>query len=165
MEVFLVASDGTISASSLTDGADGFSDVGVMRAAATGVPVVLREDLPDGVSYMSAVIPQVAYETLPSFGWRVVGRVPTDTSAITRAELVRYVGTLGLAAAALFALAALLFSIVFVNPITRLVDIAERVSHGETAYPPHNLTSSEAIRLASAIIRWQSQHIDPRMDD
>lgn len=165
MDVVLVASNGTVVASSLPGGTEGIPDVDTLRAAATGAPVVMSETWPDGVSYMSAVVPQVAYETLPSFGWRVVGRVPTDISSIPRGELVRHVGTLGLAAAALFALAALGFWIIFLSPIERLSDIAERVSHGEVVYPPRSRTTSEAKRLAGAIARWQSNSTASHRED
>lgn len=163
MDVFLVAADGGISVASV-EADPAAREVGALRAAATGARLVLTETWPDGITYISAVVPQVAYETLPSFGWRVVGRVPADISAMPREQLIRQMGIMGLAAASIFVLAALLFSVVFARPITQLVDIADRVSRGETVFPPRGGTTREASRLASAIARWQSTETRPDSD-
>ena len=155
MDVFLVAADGSVSAASIPlDAAARSTDA--LRAAATGAGIVLTETWPDGRDYISAVIPQVAYGTLPSFGWRVVGRVPVEASTISEGDLIRQIGAMGLAAASLFALAALTFAGVFLRPIGHLIDVAERISRGETIYPPQSRSTREAARLANALARIQS---------
>lgn len=131
--------------------------VQVLRAAATGVATQTREVWPDGDVYFAATVPSVAYADLPSFGWRLVARVPGDANAADRRALFVTLLRIIVGAVATFGLAAMLFAAVFVRPLARLVDSAERVAAGEHVYPPESRSSAEASRLSGALARIQSR--------
>lgn len=156
LDVILVAADGSMAGSSLTEGSVDLANVGTLRAAAIGAPVVMSENWPDGVSYMSAVISQITHDGMPNLGWRIVGRVPSEASVIPRELLIGQVGAIALAAAMIFIIVGMAYTVFFVRPMSHLVDIAERVSHGEAVFPPMTRSTRETNRLASAIARWQS---------
>ena len=155
IDVLLVSADGAVAASSFDPGGD-LSGVDIVRAAGAGAAAVTTEDWPDGNRYVSVAIPQIAYGDLPSFGWRLVGRIPADTNAFAREQLTRHVAALGLAAVSIFLLAALTYAMVFLRPVLRLVDAADRMSRGEDAYPVETGSSTEGARLGAALARMRA---------
>ncbi|NNU82245.1 cache domain-containing protein [Halovulum dunhuangense] len=156
LDVFLVAANGQVEFSTVElEGAAG--EIAALRAASAGTAMVAEEIWPDGKSYVSAVVPEVGYRTLPSFGWRLVGRVSADSLAATEAHVVRHIIGLGLAAAVIFMLAAFAFQRFYLRPVERLIATAERMSRGESAYPDEIRSSREGERLAAALVRLQSR--------
>ena len=155
IDVVLVSADGTPAISTVALGDDP-SSIAAIRAAGAGAAGRMIEDWPDGQRSISAVVTNMTYEDLPSFGWRIVGRIPTDSFAFAQTQLLRHVLALGGAAAAVFVLAALVFVTVFLRPLTGLIATAERISLGEDAYPVETTSSSEAARLGTALSRLRS---------
>ncbi|MBF9031592.1 hypothetical protein HKCCE3408_14415 [Rhodobacterales bacterium HKCCE3408] len=152
LDFVLVSADGTIAASTIPL-SDAELSVSTIRAAGAGVATTIEEEWPDGVTYMSAILPDIAYEDLPSFGWRLIGRMDSDAYDFARQPILYHGVALGLAAAAIFAIACVIFVSVFLRPITRLIGMAERISRGEDVYPDETRSSSEGARLAAALAR------------
>ena len=131
--------------------------VGVLRAAVTGMTAQTREVWPDGREYFAKVVPQVTYGDLPSFGWRLVGRVPGDALAADQRALLGTLVAIIAGGVLMFGAAAALFAIVFVRPLARLVESAERIADGAQVYPPESRSTAEAMRLSWALARIQSR--------
>lgn len=129
----------------------------VIRAAASGTAGLRREVWPDGDTYFAAAVPSVRYDDLPSFGWRLVGRLPADAFEADRQQLLGALWLLVAGAMVAFSAAAVLFSQVFVTPIAQLAQAAERIARGEPVYPPESRTSAEAVALSAALARIQSR--------
>ncbi|UWQ23161.1 hypothetical protein [Jannaschia sp. W003] len=155
MAFYMVSADGAVAAAS---GAvpDEPLLLEPFRLTTTGGGGIVRDVFPGRGEQLCAVVPQVLYGDLPSFGWRLVGCADYAAAAAERDAVLRHVAALGLAGAAFFALAALAFVRVFLVPVMRLVDSAERISHGEELYPAPSHTSHEASVLASALARLRA---------
>lgn len=133
------------------------STVAALRAAVTGVSAPTRETWPDGREYFAMTVSDVTYAELPSFGWRLVGRVPTDFLAADQRALSSMLIAIIAGAIGIFALAAALFDVVYVRPLSRLVEDSERIAAGEPVYPHESRSSAEAQRLSWALARLQSR--------
>lgn len=128
----------------------------IFRAAASGIATTEREIWPDGKLYQSSIVPEVTYGDLPSFGWRLVGRVPADSFASDRSDLLRVALVLMLGCFSLVLLGAALFARLFVVPISRLAEAAQSISREEDVYPPETRSSCEGAMLSAALVRLQS---------
>ena len=152
IDAILVSADGTVAASSLplTD-----SDLGnpTLRAAAAGAEKEIEGRWSDGTDAMAYVLPSVTYEDLPNFGWRMVGRVDSNTYSFIQSDVTRQALLIGAAGAAIFFVMAALFAVIVLRPISDLTECATRISKGETVYPPESRTSREAVRLSRALAR------------
>ena len=156
LDLFLVDATGAVVFATDPSEAD-VRSVQALRAAATGTAAQTREVWPDGQEYFASTVPQVAYGDLPSFGWRLVGRVPGDAHDADRRALMGTLGAIIAGAVAMFAVAAGLFAAVFVRPLSRLVASAERIAAGRPDYPPESRSSAEAVRLSAALARIQTR--------
>ena len=156
MDLFLVSRAGEVIIA--TDGTDpGRPDLASMRAAAAGLAMTGAETWPDGRRYHTATVPQVSHGDLPSFGWRMVGRVAPDAVTGRRAAAAEVVSG-GLAAVtALVALLALIFARLFLAPFARLADSAEEIADGNDVYPHEVRRTAEQARLSAALARLQSR--------
>lgn len=152
MDVFLINSEGSVSLSTTPLGSDGMS-VSAIRSASAGATIVGEEEWPDGKTYMSAVVPEITYADLPNFGWRMVTRIDADDYEFARQTIMTHGIALGLAAAAIFAIACFVFTTVFLQPMIRLTDIADRISRGKDAYPEETRSTAEAASLAASLAR------------
>ena len=159
LDLFLINSNGEVSASS-TGEAPSSADLQILRAAQTGVQSQQRETWPDGRDYFASLVPEVSYGELPSFGWRMVGRL--DAEAIDfRADFVRQ-GALyaSLVGVGLSLAAAILFSKVFMVPITSLANTAARIAEGSQDYPHSSRVTHEAALLSDALTRLQNDRVN-----
>lgn len=155
MDLFLLSGSGELIFG--TDTVEGdLSRIEVIRSAATGVATQTREQWPDGRAYFSSTVPHITYSDLPSFGWRLVGRVPADAYDSDRRALFGTLLAVIAGAVTMFGLVAGLFAYVFLRPISRLVDAADAIAAGEKIYPPESRSSAEAVRLSSALARLQT---------
>jgi hypothetical protein len=152
MDVFLVGPEGQVSVSTAPLDGDALS-VSAIRSAGAGAAMIGEEEWPDGTTYMSVVLPEIAYQDLPSFGWRMVARIDVSDYAFTRHTIMTHGVALGLAAAGIFAIACFVFTTVFLQPMIRLTDTADRISRGETAYPEETRSTAEAAKLAASLAR------------
>lgn len=131
------------------------------RAAATGATTTVRETWDDGLTYQSSVIPTVTYGSLPSFGWRLVGRIPADAFAADRRDVLRVALTVMGGCLALVLLLAVAFVRLFVAPVTRISDAALAIAEGQDVYPPESRSSREAAALSVALARLQGHARSP----
>lgn len=152
IDIFLIGPEGQVSVSTAPLDGEAMS-VSAIRSASAGAAMIGVEEWPDGNTYMSVVLPEIAYQDLPSFGWRMVARIDVADFAFTRHTIMTHGLALGLAAAAIFAIVCFVFSTVFLQPLIRLTDVADRISRGEDAYPEETRSSAEAAKLAASLSR------------
>ena len=154
IDLFLINPSGAISASS-SDQAPTKADLQILRSAQAGIGAEGRETWPDGRDYFSTVVPQVTSGDLPSFGWRMVGRLDASTVRFG-VDLVRngahYAALLALA---LVTLITLIYARVVLAPIARLAASAEQISEGSQDYPANSRITVEAAQLSTALARLQ----------
>lgn len=137
---------------------EGPLDLPSLRAAADGVQSSSYETWPDGTRYFTSVVPDISYGELPSFGWRLVGRVEPETFPATRgAELVRSIIALLLGAGTIFLLVAFLFNRIYLRPIGRLARNAQRIADGADEYPLEIGRTQELRRLSQALAKLEAQ--------
>lgn len=155
LDLYLVNAEGAViftTDPALTDP----RDVPSLRAAATGIAAQMQETWPDGMDYFTATIPTVRYADLPSFGWRLVGRVPADAYAADIRTMQGTLTAIAIGAGLAFAVYVALFAFIYLRPLVRLVDSAENIASGDHVYPPESRSSAEALRLSGALARIQS---------
>lgn len=128
-------------------------DLPSMRAAAAGASITSLETWPDGASYLTAVIAEVAYADLPSFGWSLVARI--DDAALAQRSafmaLLLFLGTFGLLLVAITAA----FVRIFATPFSKLAATAAALMRGEDIYPYESGSTAEAQTLSAAVARLQ----------
>ncbi|TFL17189.1 cache domain-containing protein [Jannaschia formosa] len=156
MDFYMVSTNGSVSAASGAVPPEPLA-LEPFRLAVAGGSGLVREAFPEAGEQICAVVPQVLSGDLPSFGWRLVGCADYAIATAERDAVLSHVAALGLAGAAFFGLAAFAFARVFLAPVTRLVDSAERISRGEDPYPRPSRTSHEASVLAAALARLQAR--------
>jgi len=156
IDLMLINPEGQVVMSTVAD-VPGTLELPSLQAAAAGVASSGRETWPDGTSYFTTVLPSVTHGDLPSFGWRLVGRIDPDNFPTTPgAQLVRITAVAMLLAGGFFALLALIFARIYLRPIAQLADTADRMAAGQEVYPPESRTSAEAQRLSAALARLEA---------
>ncbi|WP_138469519.1 cache domain-containing protein [Poseidonocella sp. HB161398] len=156
IDLYLISNDGTVVMSS-GGGAPGTGELRLLSAARAGTETAGRETWPDGRQYFTTLVPNVAYADLPSFGWRLAGRIDATTF---RPGLHTLLGSAALAVAvALAALAVLsvLFVRIFIYPVSVLSANADTLASGADIYPPENGSSREVAQLSGALARLQAR--------
>lgn len=129
-----------------------------LRAAAAGIAMSGRETWPDGNGYFTTVLPSVTHGDLPSFGWRLVGRIqPSDFPTTAGARLVLTAALAILVAGAVYAFIAAIFSQIYLRPFMHLAQTADRMADGQEDYPKEMRVPAEAQQLSAALSR-----LDPR---
>jgi len=141
---------------------DSVLSVGSAIAAGQHTSVTLQERWPDGKDYMTVVVPAVHYKDMPSFGWSVIVRSPTDKVFENAQSIVlSFWFTLGAGAVAALILL-YLFADWIATPLRRVLASAERLANGDAGEPPHEETRyAEAGRLSSVVVRLQSREMRP----
>lgn len=129
----------------------------IFRAAASGVATHTREVWPDGGEYFATVLPQVTYADLPSFGWRLIGRVAGDAFDADRRDVVMKLWALIASVGMTFFAAAAVVSIIYLRPLSRLVESTARIASGEDIYPQDARSSAEAKSLSESLALIQSR--------
>lgn len=157
MDLMLVNPVGEVVVTTVADAPE-VLDLPSLRAATAGVAVSGRETWPDGVDYFTTVLPQVTHGDLPSFGWRLVGRIQPASFPITPgAELVWIAALAVLVAGLFYGFLAFVFSQYYLRPFAQLADTADRMAEGHEEYPKELRAPAEAQRLSAALAR-----LDPR---
>lgn len=158
LDFYLLNPAGEISATS-DDQTPSAGELQILRAAQTGVETGGRERWPDGRDYFSSLVPQLTYGDLPSFGWRMVGRLKADQLNF-RVDLMRNGAQYALLAMiAGIALLTLLFVRAVMAPLSRLAASAERISNGSQEYPADSRVTREAAQLSVALTRLQQDRV------
>ncbi|WOI57975.1 cache domain-containing protein [Palleronia sp. LCG004] len=156
LELAIVNASGDIVLS--TDGGQLTRDLPSIGAAAMGVATSGFETGPDGARYFATVLPSVGYGDLPSFGWRLVGRIPEAQFALTSATgLLAEAGVIFVAATLVFLAAAMIFARLYLVPVGRLAGNARRISEGVEEYPAEIRTTAELRILSEALVRLDVQ--------
>lgn len=155
LELFLIGSDGSVIVSTDVNPVNQ-EGAQVLRAAMAGTPVSGRETWADGRDYFSSLVPQVVSRDLPSFGWRLVGRLDGDAfrpnvDFLTGALLATAIGGI----AVLFLMSAI-YVRMFIRPIEALASSAQRIAAGtEDHYPPELKATAESADFSAALARLQ----------
>lgn len=156
IDLYLISQSGEV-VMSTGGAAPGAGELTLLASARVGAEAAGREAWPDGKEYFTTLVPDVAYADLPSFGWRLAGRLDAETF---QPGLHTLIGSVLLAAAvALAALAVLtyLFVRIYIRPFGALVDSATRLAEGEDAYPRERNSTREARQLSVALARLQAR--------
>jgi len=158
IELYLLNPDGTIVAAS-GDTMPDAAPLEILRQAASGIESRGRETWPDGKDYFSSLVASVSHGDLPSFGWRMVGRLDADRSPL-RVDLVDNGAHYALAALlGVMGLMTMVFIHIFIRPFGRLGDSAMRVAEGSQEYPEDNRVTREAAQLSIALARLQQDRV------
>lgn len=132
----------------------------ILLTARSGTEAATREIWPDGNSYFSSLVPQVVYQDLPNFGWRLIGRLDGDKFNID-VDWLRSAGVfLMIGLVGVIALITAVFVLAFIRPIEMLGNAAEGIADGEDIYPPDINRTRETAQLSSALARLQSSQND-----
>lgn len=152
LDAFIVDRTGTVMMAT-TDVVERSLDLPSMRAATAGAARAALETWPDGVTYQTAVIPQVGYSDLPSFGWSLVARIDNNAMAASSVSgtLVLFFAGFGL----VLAVTTFVFVQAFVRPLQRLASSARSILAGEETYPYEAISTAEARTLSAAVARLQ----------
>jgi hypothetical protein len=136
--------------------------VGSAIAAGQAADISLEERWPDGQDYITAVVPAVQFQDMPSFGWSVIVRAQRDNVLAPSRALIRSFWTM-LGAGALGALILLYFFATWLTtPLKRLVGSANLLANGNLDEPTYEETRyEEARQLSAALVRLQSHSARP----
>ncbi len=156
LDVFLINQAGDVVLSS--DGiAYGRLDLESIGKATTGVRGAQLETWPDDRTYFTSVIPRIAYDDLPSFGWRMVGRIDPDEFSVAERNLMsnaaKFVVVLGMCLLVM----TLLFCRIFVTPLEKLAKSAARIANGADEYPFEADETVELKQLSTALAVLQGR--------
>jgi HAMP domain-containing protein len=136
--------------------------VGSAIAAGQATSISLDELWPDGKHYITAVVPTVQHQNMPSFGWSIMVRADADavlepTRAIIRSFWM-LLGTGAVVALILF----YLFANWLATPLRRLIGSAERLANGDNSQPPYEESRyQEASGLSAALTKLQNREMRP----
>lgn len=158
LDVFLLNQAGEVIQSS--DGKDyGRLDLASIGKATAGVRGAQLETWPDGRTYFTSVIPKISYADLPSFGWRMVGRIDPAEFSIAERNLMgnatKFVALLGFGLLAM----TFLFCRIFVTPLEKLANSAARIAQGADEYPfeANETVELKQISTALAVLQGRSR--------
>ncbi|WP_165351168.1 cache domain-containing protein [Ciceribacter ferrooxidans] len=132
-------------------------DLPSLQAARAGASIVSLERWPDGRSYFSAVVPEIAYRDLPALGWSLVARVPADLAVAPAEQVSRgmifYLASFGL----MLLLLTMIFVESFIRPFGLLARTASKIADGAEVYPPDTNRTRELQMITAAIVRLQTR--------
>ncbi|GEO15851.1 cache domain-containing protein [Microvirga aerophila] len=159
---FLLVSRNRVVLSGPADLQDKTLSVGSAIAAGQTAAVSLDELWPDGKRYITAVVPAVQHQDMPSFGWSIIVRADADAVLAPTRSIIRSFWVL-LGAGALAALALFyVFATWLATPLNRLAGFAEKLVSGDNRQPPYEETRyQEASRLSAALTNLQTREMRP----
>jgi len=131
-------------------------DLPSLRAAAAGTQASGFETWPDGQRYFTTVVPRIAHDTLPSFGWRLVGRIDPTALPLADASLRPVIVTTLAAAGMLLLLGSVVFARIFLAPVGQLARTAQRIADGTDEYPEELSRTEELSTLSEALTRLRA---------
>ncbi|WP_425053896.1 cache domain-containing protein [Psychromarinibacter sp. S121] len=104
-----------------------------------------------------AILPDLVQGDMPSFGWKLVVRVPMNVSGgqvvSTLSPLVPVLGTLMLSLLLLVGF----YANHFLRPVRQLANVAQALAKGEAIYPTDNHSSRETATLSHSLAIIQSR--------
>ncbi len=157
VDLLLVEPNGTISVATSRNLPE-VLDLPSLRAAAAGAEASGHEIWPDGTSYFTKVLPSVSHGDLPSFGWRLVGRVqPEDFLATPERDIVRIAAAVLPLGGAAYLFLTFVFMRLYLRPIEQLAGTADLMAAGHETYPLEFRAPAEAQRISAALARLEAQ--------
>ncbi|MBY6090859.1 cache domain-containing protein [Maritimibacter alkaliphilus] len=136
--------------------APGAEELSLLRAARIGSSSATRATWPDGQDYFTSLVPSVTYGDLPSFGWRLAGRIESDSFRPGLSSLRSTVLIAAAVVVVIFAVMTVLFSLIVLQPFRVLATAARGLAEGRDPYLPEGGVTREAARIAWALARLQS---------
>ncbi|MCB8822175.1 cache domain-containing protein [Microvirga rosea] len=136
--------------------------VGSAIAAGQATSISLDERWPDGRQYVTAVVPNVQFQDMPSFGWSLIVRARADEVFAPVRALIRSFWTVLIIGILCTLVLLYLFAQWVSVPIRRLLASADALANGSANEPVYEETRyEEASKLAAALVRLQSQSMRP----
>lgn len=156
LDLYLLNQDGEVIIA--TDDQDhGALDLASIRSARLGVQSTQLETWPDGERYFTTVVPQVGYEDLPLFGWRLLARIDGQPVAErTRAVLMQGALFIALFWVVLIGMTTV-FVQYFIRPFGNISDNAQAIAAGRDVYPVELRRTREMEKLSAALARLQGR--------
>lgn len=163
LDVLLVNRDGTIILST-TSIQEATARLNSVQAARRGVAAMYHEVWPDGVSYQVFTVPDLAYGTLPTFGWSLVARLDP---AVLDGPQQRFQAGFGFAAllGLLFVLIAFaLVAGIIIRPLRRISQaLLDQIMGVPVSYIREHRRFAEVQTLSEVLARLQAK--DRRIGD
>ena len=156
IDVFLMNPSGQVVMSS-SEGEPNPAELSLLREARIGSESAGRETWPDGKQYFSALVPEVTYGDMPSFGWRLAGRLPASAFRSELTSLVVPALIFCLATLAILGAMTFLYWRIFIMPLKDLIDSADRIARGAEEYPSESQSTREVALLSAALSRLQTR--------
>ena len=159
IDLFLISQSGEVLAAP-DDTMPTETELALLGVARTGQAARGRAVWPDGETYFTSLLPSVGYGELPSFGWRLAGRLDGAAFAPTWSTLLGNVWFTALVAALLLAVITAGYVILFIRPLQRMARSAARIAAGDEGYPEESASTREAAQLTEALSRLQAERIN-----
>ena len=155
LDIFVVGADGSLVATS-TGTPPETLDLQSFRMARSGVSGSGVETWPDGHTYFTTTVAELAYADLPRFGWNMVARIDGESAALpartmSRDLLLRLSGF-----ALILILLTALFIVAFVRPFAALARNAVEIAEGKDVYPLESHRTRELGMIGSALAHLQA---------
>lgn len=156
VDIFVVGADGALVATSVSE-KSATLDLPSFRMARSGASGSGVETWPDGHTYFTTTVAELAYADLPRFGWNMVARIDGDAAALpvrtmTRDLLLRLFGF-----ALILLLLTLLFIVAFIRPFADLARNAVEIADGADVYPMESHRTRELAMIGAALAHLQSE--------
>lgn len=131
--------------------------IGSAVAAGQSVSVARNETWPDG-EFFTVVVPTVAHEDLPSFGWSIIVRQNLNAAMGPIRQTTQLFWQLFVITAAVVLVLIWLVGAWIATPLGRLAGFADKLAAGSADQAPHEESRyREATRLCGALVRLQSR--------
>ena len=100
-------------------------------------------------------MPQVTYNSLPNFSWRMIGRLDAAAFRPNIATVQRGAILAGIGMVLVMVAATLIYIRIFLRPVAKLASSAGRIAAGSDEYPPASTVTRETAELSAALVRLQ----------
>lgn len=166
LDIFVVGADGSIIATS-TGKEPETLDLPSFRMARTGASGSGVETWPDGRTYFTITVPELAYADLPRFGWNMVARIDSEAAALPARTMSRDLLLRLLGFGSILLLLTLLFIVAFIRPFADLARNAVEIAEGKDVYPLESHRTRELGMIGGALAHLQAAaHLhDPLVHD
>lgn len=156
LDLITYTSSDTIFASSLQEG------VAIPASIQEKVNLLMVRDITantwdNGADYITAIFPELIEINSADLNLSFVGIMQIESISDLLLNNYRSVFLFLLLSVSVFAFAAICFIWIFVRPISKLISVAEKISHGQAIYPSKSISTYEARSLHSSLVRFQSK--------
>lgn len=110
----------------------------------------------NNTQYVAAILPSLVTGDLPEFGWSMVVRLPATPSESILGIAWNSLTSIGIGAFLIIGVVAYIFASHFLRPLVDLIETADAIPKGDSAFPIESDTSYEAAVLSIALARLQT---------